>query len=182
MKIENLLAQSKSAILKRWFTSVVETYQPDTASFLKRQKDPFANPVGRTILRGLEDIFDALLQGADREALSPCLDPIIRIRAIQNFTPSQAISFVFSLKQVLREELNKEIQDPSEGRQVEHALRQFDARIDQLGLVAFDIYMERREKLYEIKAKETRNTTFKAFARAGLIKEISEEKPDPQRT
>jgi hypothetical protein len=182
MELENLLAQSKTAILKKWFTLVVETYPPDTARFLKKQKDPFANPVGRTILGGLEDIFDALLKGADREALSSCLYPIIRIRALQDFAPSQAISFVFTLKKVLREELDEEIQGSSQGHQVERELLRFESRVDQLSLIAFDIYMERREKLYEIKATEARKTTFKAFERAGLIEEVSGKKPDLKKT
>jgi hypothetical protein len=35
-----------------------------------------------------------------------------------------------------------------------------------------------REKIYELKANETRNRTFKAFERAGLIKKDPGEVPD----
>jgi hypothetical protein len=43
-----------------------------------------------------------------------------------------------------------------------------------LGLLAFDIYMQCREKIYELKANEMKERTFKAFARAGLVKEPDE--------
>ena len=53
-------------------------------------------------------------------------------------------------------------------------LFEFESKIDQLCLIAFDIYMQCREKVYLIRANETRNRTFKAFERAGLISEKAE--------
>ena len=105
----------------------------------------------------------------DGVTITSFLDPIIRIRAVQNFTPSQATSFILSLKKVLRENLTKELRD--NGATAE--LIAFESKIDQLCLMAFDIYMQCREKIYQISANETRNRTFKAFQRAGLISEES---------
>jgi len=45
MRLEELLAQKKTAVIDKWFDVVAETYPADTAIFIKRQKDPFANPV-----------------------------------------------------------------------------------------------------------------------------------------
>jgi hypothetical protein len=168
MRLEKLLSQQKTSLVKRWFDEVVRTYPVDTAKFLKQQKDPLANPVGRTTLKGLEALFDVLLTGMDREAINSFLDPIIRIRAIQDFTPSQATSFILFLKQIIREILVKEFQDP----QVMTAFMDFESRIDDLCLMAFDIYMKCRETLYQIQANEMRNTTFRAFQRAGLVKDV----------
>ncbi len=95
------------------------------------------------------------------------LDPIIRIRAVQDFTASQATAFVLKLKQILRQCLSDELQDASQLKE----LLAFESKIDQLSLVAFDVYMECRQKIYEIMANETRNQTFRAFKRAGLIVE-----------
>ena len=103
----------------------------------------------------------------DLATITSLLDPIIRIRAAQNFTPSQATAFVLSLKKALRENLAKELHDLSSIRE----LFEFESKIDQLCLMAFDIYMQCREKIYQIGANETRNRTFKAFERAGLISE-----------
>lgn len=174
MRIENLLEQRKSAIVKKWFDVIIHTYPDDTSKFLKAQKDPFANPVGQTFHRGLEALFDTLLKEPDRDTISSFLDPIIRIRAVQKFTPSQAVAFLFSLKQVIRKHLANELKDAPAVLE----LMNLESTIDELALNAFDIYMECREKLYELKANEERNRTFAAFKRAGLISEIPAAQPD----
>ena len=174
MRLNNILAQRKTAIIKKWFTLVIETYPSDTSKFLKSQKDPFANPVGRTIYRGLEALFDELLKGIDYKTITTFLDPIIRIRAVQNFSPSQATGFIFFLKNVIRENLLKEISE----EQIINELLLFESKIDELSLIAFNLYMQCREKIYELKANEMKNRTFRAFERAGLVKEIPEVEPD----
>jgi hypothetical protein len=160
-----ILEHKKSAITKKWFDLTAHTYAPDTAEFLKRNKDQFANPVGATMSNGLKGLLDQLMHSMDPETLTSHLDPIIRIRAAQNFTPAQATAFILSLKKVLREDLAKELRDSS----VAAELIAFESKIDQLCLMAFDIYMQCRETIFQISANETRNRTFKAFERAGLI-------------
>jgi hypothetical protein len=174
MRLNNLLAQRKTAIIKNWFTLAVETYPPDTASFLKRQKDPFANPVGRTISLGLETLFNELLKEMDHEIITSFLDPIIRIRAIQNFSPAQAVSFIFLLKKTIRENIKKEVLE----EQLFNELLLFESKIDKLALIAFNIYVQCKEKIYDLKANEMRNTTYKAFKRAGLVREMPVDEPD----
>ena len=168
--LEKILAQKKSVIVKKWFDLTAQTYAPDTAEFLKSNQDQFANPVGGTMLKGLKGLLDQLIHSMNPEALTSHLDPIIRIRAAQNFTPSQATAFILSLKKVLRENLTKELRDSS----VAAELIAFEFKIDQLCLIAFDIYMQCREKIFQISANETRNRTFRAFERAGLIVETLE--------
>jgi len=160
-----ILEHKKSAILKKWFDLTARTYAPDTAEFLKGNKDQFANPVGAAMLNGLKGLLDQLIHSMDPETLTFHLDPIIRIRAAQNFTPAQATAFILSLKKVLREDLAKELRDSSFAAE----LIAFESKIDQLCLMAFDIYMQCRETIFQISANETRNRTFRAFERAGLI-------------
>jgi hypothetical protein len=174
MRLNTLLLQKKAAIIKKWFALVIDTYPSDTSKFLKSQKDPFANPVGRTIYQGLETLFDELLKGIDYETITSSLDPIIRIRAVQNFSPSQATGFIFFLKNVIRDSLRKEILD----EQIISELLLFESKIDKLSLIAFNLYIQCREKIYELKANEMKNRTFKAFERAGLVSEIPEIEPD----
>jgi hypothetical protein len=174
MSLNHLLMQRKTAIVKKWFISAIETYPPDTAKFLKSQKDPFANPVGRTIYHGLEGLFDELLKEMDHKIIHSLLDPIIRIRAIQNFSPSQAASFIFFLKDAVRATIEKENPDAN----LFNELLLYESKIDELGLMAFDLYMKCREKIYELKANEMKNRTYKAFKRAGLVREIPAEQPD----
>ena len=61
----------------------MHTYSARTAGFLKREKDSFANPVGKALSRGTEALFDALVDGIEEAApgpLSASLEEIIKIR------------------------------------------------------------------------------------------------------
>ncbi len=174
MGLVNQLAKMKSAIVKEWFDLVAKSYAPDTAQFIKNNKDPFANPVGGNISAGLEGLFDQLLSGLDREAVRSHLDRIVRIRAVQNFTPSQAIAFIPALKTIIRNHLKKDLSDS----RTANALLEFESNIDSLSLFAFDIYMECREKLFDLKANVERTKIYAAFERAGLIDETTQENTD----
>ena len=168
--LEQILERKKAAISKQWFDLTVQTYEPDTAEFMKSKTDPFANPVGSSLVSGLKVLLDQLIGTMDRNVIVKHLDPIIRIRAVQDFTPSQATAFILFLKKILRQNLEKELQDS----QIARDFVALESKIDQLSLMAFDIYSQCREKIYKISANETRNRTFKAFERAGLISEKSE--------
>lgn len=148
----------------------IETYPPETALFFKTQKDSIANPVGSVTLQGIEGLFEELLRGINYERVSTFLDSIIRIRAIQDFTPSQAISFVFLLKKVIREELKKEIM----GNSLSGELSELESRIDNFALLAFDIFMKCREKFYELRANEIRLLTYGLLKKENLIIELPE--------
>ena len=177
MIIENLLAQKKTVIVKDWFNLVAESYPADTSQFLKTKKDAFANPVGKTILNGLEAVFNELLSGMDNKVITSFLDPIIRIRAVQTiFSPSQATSFIFDLKKVVRKNFKKEIKENS----IPKELLIFESKIDSLCLIAFDIYSECREKIYQLKVDTERNKIYSAFARAGLITDLTDGIPEKE--
>jgi hypothetical protein len=96
---------------------------------------------------------------------------MIRIRAVQDFTPSQAVAFIFEVKKVVRKELASEIlHDPH----MREELAAWDSAVDDLVLFAFDIYMQCREKIYDLKANEARNLTFRLLQKAKLIAEDQE--------
>ncbi len=171
MEFENLLTQKRSTILKKWFDVVIDTYPPETAQFIKKQKDRFSNPVGSIILQGIEDLFAELLQGIDYDKVPTYLDNIVRIRAVQDFTPSEAVSFIFLLKKIIRNEMQKEIRENG----LFENLLAFESRIDELALLSFDIFMRCREKIYELKAMELNNQTYSLLKRAKLIVDLEEQ-------
>ena len=109
MKLNDLLVKKKSEILNTWLDKLMESYSSDARRFFRKQKDPFANPVGTTLKRELENLYDFLVKEWDTNQISSIMDRIIRVRAIQDFTPSQALSFVFDLKTIIRDKLKKEI-------------------------------------------------------------------------
>lgn len=159
------LKASKASILREWFRMVVETYPPDTSRFLKAERDPFANPVGSTTMKGLDSLFGELLDGMDGDVLRASLDPIIRIRAVQSFSPSQATGFVLFLKKLVREQLTGDESDPD----IIKELLRFESDIDTINQIAFDLYTACRERLYQIRVGEERSRAYSALERAGLI-------------
>jgi hypothetical protein len=171
-RLKGLIEKNKNEIIKNWFEAAIQTYAPDTAQFYKGQKDQFANPVGNITAKGVEFLLDQLLNDFEPDAVKTYLDPIIRIRAVQNFTPSRATAFILSLKKILRDCLADKLQDAA----MEMELVAFESKIDQLCLMAFDIYMACKEKIYQISANDMRSQALKAFKRAGLI---ADEPPQP---
>jgi len=165
MSLEKLFADRKPAIVKRWFELTIETYPKEAAPFLKNKKGRFANPIGYIFSQELESLIDGIFQEVHLESLKSSLENIIRIRAVQEFSPSQAIAFVFLLKQALREEMDQEIQEGRFGRE----LLELESRIDELALLSFNIFMKYREKIYELKANELKKQTFRLLERAKLV-------------
>lgn len=142
------VAERRDAILREWLERTLRSYPEQTSVFLRGEKDPFRNPVGHTLREGLAVLLDEFLGEMDEARISPALDSIVRIRAVQDFTPSQAVGFLFPLREILREKLPD----------ADLAMR--ESRLDRLILRAFDLYAECREKIFEIKADEARRRYF----------------------
>ncbi|MBC8176181.1 MAG: RsbRD N-terminal domain-containing protein [Desulfobacteraceae bacterium] len=168
MNSDNFLAEKKSKIIKKWRDAVIKSYPEDSQGFLKREKSQFANPVGLTISTEIETLYDEIISGDNTEKISSCLDSIIRIRAVQDFKPSRAVAFVFQLKQIIKEELGS-------GHSDEMLI--LDNRIDEIALLAFDIYSACRQKISEIRVNEVKSQVGKLLERANLISEIPEQRP-----
>jgi hypothetical protein len=169
MNFEKFLSQEKASIVDRWFQLVVGTYAPQTANLLLNEKDEFANPVGYAVRQGTQGLFQELLQGMDPAKVKPFLDRIIRIRAIQEFSPGQALSFIFLLKTAIQEAARK---DNWKDLITAEDLLTFESKIDQLALLAFDVYTECRERLTEVRIMEFKNRTYRLLQRAGLLEEM----------
>jgi hypothetical protein len=140
-------------MLDRWFASALECYSAETIRFLGVEKDPFRNPVGHTLRENLAVLLEQLLGGMEPEPAQAALENILRIRAVQDLTASQAVQFVFQLRPILRKfqaEANYEV---------------LDARIDQLALWAFEEYARCRERLADLRISESRRGMGVAIAR-----------------
>jgi hypothetical protein len=168
MNLKDVLKEKKPAIVKKWFETVVGTYHEDARGPLRRVKAQFTNPVGFNIAEGLDGLFDAVLQGLIPDTVSTFLDAIIRIRAIQEFPPSEALAFVFEVKNIIREELGPDLLAE---RRIAEELAALDRVVDDMALFAFDIYMRCREKIYDLKAQEARDANFRLLQRAKVIAE-----------
>jgi len=166
MNFIDTLKQNKEKIIDQWFNRIVNTYPKDTSRFLQREQDPFSNPVGNVTRDNMGALFDQLLNDkTDPQFLKDHVDPILRIRAIQNFSASDAVMFILDLKPIVRHVISNakfslELND----------YVTFEMSVDQLVLYAFDIFMTCKEKIYDLKANEVRNQSFEALERANLLK------------
>jgi hypothetical protein len=153
MTFRELLQENKDAIVQRWLEDVLATYPGESAAaFFGRRKDPFANPVGHCLRVGTRGIFEALLDGMDAEKIRQHLHEIIKIRAVQQFSASQAVCFVFHLKEAIRAELGKAVTDP----RFSSELAKIDGQIDRIALVAFDVFVQCREQVCELRVNEVK--------------------------
>jgi hypothetical protein len=167
-KLKDLLTKNKSEIVKGWINTIFETYPKDTSIFLKTKEDRFTNPVGFAVINGIEKIFDALLEDGDFNESLPYLRDIIKVRAVQDFSPSKATAFIFDLKNVVRDQLDKELRQG----QFKEDLHKFETRVDELALLTFNIYVECREQIYKLKTDELKRMTFLLLKKANLMSEI----------
>ncbi|MCP4599467.1 MAG: hypothetical protein GY847_02840 [Proteobacteria bacterium] len=148
------MKKKKGAIADKWLDRTFMTYPSETFTFLGREKDRFANPVGHTLSEGIRGIVDVLIDGTDLSEIGSHLEAIIKIRSVQGLSSSKAVSFIFLLKKVIWEELKKDSKNPS----VVKELLNLDTRIDEVALLAFDVYVSCREKLYEIRVNEVKRS------------------------
>jgi len=157
--LQRLLEQNREAILSKWIDRTINTYKPEMVGFLKKEKNQFSNPMRNTLVTSLEKILDNILDNKVDEKCYQGLEEIIKIRAIQDFAPSQALSFVFDIKLIVREEL---LSGNSSGS-VAKELDTFELNIDKLIRLAFDIYTKCRDKIHDIKLKEIKARTQSIF-------------------
>ncbi len=176
MDLKSLLINRKVVILSKWFEVLLDTYPPETAKFFKNQDDLFRNPVGSTIFKGIEKLLDEILDDdVDTQRVSQFLDDIIRVRAVQDFSASQAVAFIFPLKNIIRQEISNVygLEKPLPSDFLSR-LYHIESKIDRIALLSFDIYMQCRERLYEIKANEVKKMTYRLLQQAKLIIESPE--------
>ena len=186
MDLEKFLSQEKATIVERWLEHVLETYSPQAATLMKKETNQFANPVGYSLRHGIESIWEEFLQGLEPEKVKPFLDSIIRIRAVQEFTPSQALQFVFGPKRIVRRLIEEARQKAVKKNKKEEEflvsadqMETFDSKVDHLALLAFDVYSKCRETLYEVRLSEVKNRSFRLLQRANLLAEIPDSSPGP---
>jgi len=151
MELTEALSKKKKEILAVWIERTLDSYI--SPGFFKKSKDQFANPVGFNIANGLTALLEFLLDNADPQAYLKPLDQVVRIRAVQEFTPSQAIAPFLELKWVVKQVLSGD----KDTQPLLRMLDTLDCDIDRMALAAFDIYTECREQLYRNRVRELKS-------------------------
>jgi len=164
MNLEDLLKQKKADVIREWIRATLGAYPADAAKFYERDKDPFANPVGASVSDGIHGLFDALFENVPMHELSQRLERIIQVGCVQEFPPSQAVSFVFLLKGVIRELFARELENP---RMLAEWLV-FETRIDRMAACAFDVYTGLQKRISEIRIHEIKSQVSSLLKRSGI--------------
>ena len=147
-----LLIKHKSSIVSKWIKLILDSYSIESSKFFNMEKNQFSNPVGSTISTNAASIFDEIVGSRNFQNITLLLTDIIKIRAIQDFSPSEAIGFIFPLKNIIREELNEEIKQ----EKIFDEFAELEFVIDKTALIAFDLFMESREKVFQIRMNEAK--------------------------
>jgi hypothetical protein len=151
MELKEALTGKKQAIVALWIERTLDSYS--SPGFFKKATDPFANPVGSNISTGLTRLFEALLSGSDAAGYADSLDQVVRIRAVQEFSPSQAMAPFLELKWVIRQIFSGD----KATKPLLNSLDHLDCEIDRIALTAFDVYSACREQLYRNRVQELKS-------------------------
>ena len=153
--MENLLAQERKAILDRWKKSLLEAYPTELTSFLTGVDDRFRNPVGYTLVQGLDRIYESLAGWAGDGTAESAIEDIIRIRAVQDFSPSDAVGFMMPLKAFVGEAAEKAGRKGTAGTDAFRAeVARVETEIDRMTLFAVDCYVKCREAIFQVRVRE----------------------------
>ena len=144
---------TRDLFAEEWLACTFGTYPEQAGRFMRHEQDPFRNPVGHTLRVALGALAGELLGDFDRAQVASSLEAIVRIRAVQNFTPSQAVGFVPLARGVSRRLARDKALPPER-------VDELDARIDEMVLMAFDLFAECREEIHAISAREARRRVY----------------------
>jgi hypothetical protein len=171
--LDELVSKHRAAIVSEWFEQIVGAYSDETAKFLRDTKEPFGNPVGAALREELGSLLDGALGRTPEPEVRSSLDRIIRIRAVQDFSPSAAVGFVFELKPILhRVAETAEVASPDLGPLI-------DRSVDRLILMAFDVYTTCREQVAEIRIRSIRDLSAKQIERLNEWRRRRDREPAP---
>jgi hypothetical protein len=148
MLLQKMLIENKGEILDAWVNQVLDTYSQDGARIFKKEKDQFANPVGFAVKSSLWKVYALLFESDTNEGIVPALEQLVKIRAVQEFIPSQAVSMGYKLKRVVKTFYQKEQLDDHAG------WLDFEEKADILTYTLFDLYAACRERLYQTRIAE----------------------------
>ncbi len=177
MNPEKYLKDKQQKLVGKWVDAVLYTYPADSVKFFKNTKDSFANPAGNTIKRSIGLLYAQVIRTKmDPKAVAEAMDPIVRLRAVQEFTPADALSFILQIKQFIKKELGENRQD----KNIEVYLKVIESNVDKLILIAFDIYTKCREKIYLLRINQAKESVKKLLIKKDLLCEIPDYNPEPQ--
>lgn len=161
--------------ISKWFEGLMHSYPEESARFFKDTRDPFSNPVGSALEKGIRALFDVVSADIfDSRAAHEALEPMIRIRALQEFSPSEALGFIPKIKSIIK-------QDPAvkeQGGAAADSLGRIADNSDKALLTAFDLYMDCKKHVYNLRARQARDGVRQLLIKKELISELPDIDPE----
>lgn len=117
----------------------------------------FSAPAEHLLKEQTEVLLDWLINEEEPAEARFSLQEICRLKAVQATNPSEALSFLFDIKGIVR----LVVCQPDFPDKCTAEFDEMDKRVDQLMLLAFDEYLACREQILEIKSEEVRRLTGK---------------------
>ena len=132
--------------------------------------------MGHSASVGLGKVVAELASGSEVNASSE-LEQFIKLRAVQKFTPSEAISFVYDLKKIVIQLCGKQVITDNLSQWLD-----IGETLDHLALHVFNLYTVDRERLYAVTLQEYKSGNA-MVARGGcpsgaMMKKHNEEKEE----
>jgi len=151
MEIGDLLTRHESAILEDWVRIQAREGRRSHSlsdADLQEESRTFLSLLRSALQNGqAQDI-----QGRDWAEVRRFLEDLSRNRAALGLTPSQTVTFVFSLKEALFPQLQRDLaKDPS---QLAAATWSVSTLLDRLGLYITEVYQKGREELISRQQQE----------------------------
>jgi hypothetical protein len=187
--LHEMLASQRAALVEEWFGATVASYPAQMAQFLRREADRFRNPAGHALRDNLGIVFDAVILSDDWDRAARALGDLLQLRAVQDFTPSEAVGFIPPLRDILGRAVTG-LKSGSTGRESGSTTRtaqgsvaagpwvpgpvaqdfspvladdlraQIDARVDRLITLASEMHANCRLRMDEIRAREVTRRTW----------------------
>jgi len=150
-----LCRTEREQILAKWREAVFSSYPLDMTGFARTQEDRFRNPGGHAVRQALEAIYAAVGgEHSSEQLLRDSLELFVKLRAVQNFTPVQALGVVYLLKPLLRERVLPACLQ--QGLLEEYL--EAESRLDAAALLACDMYTAGREQIFEERVGEIKRS------------------------
>lgn len=166
-RLNQLMQKKHEELQMQWFEQAIAAYPAEAHKYFVKVKNEFTNPVGSNIYRSLGHLLEELSGERDADQLYQHLEMILKIRAVQDLKPSKALAFLPSLKNLIQTVFQDEIKS---GEISQKELEDLFTDIDTLMLIAFDLYSESKEMLYNLRIAQIKETN-DILQRANLLNE-----------
>lgn len=166
-RLNQIMQEKHEELLNQWFEQAIAAYPAEAHKYFVKVKNDFTNPVGSNIYRNMGHLLEELSGERDADQLYQHLEMILKIRAVQDMKPSKALAFLPSLKYLIKNFFRDEIQ---KGQVSQTELEDLFTDIDTLMLIAFDLYSESKDLIYNLRIAQIKETN-DILQRANLLNE-----------